>query len=92
MSLDFTCFKVTQKDIAIFLNAIDHNDMPDAFIFETAEGFFKVNRLKKEFRILKRKEHNDFEKSLDADLMIMAMYKTAKRSGYKCFFETKYMN
>jgi hypothetical protein len=92
MSLDFWVYKVTNKDIAMFLDAIDHKRMPDAFMFETTEGWFKVNRIKKEFRILKRKEHSDFEKSLESDVTIMAMYKTAKRSGYKCFLETKYMN
>lgn len=92
MSLEFGMYDVTQEDIKIFLRAVDSDDMPDCFFFETAEGWFKINRPKKEFRILKRKEHKSIDKRFECDFTIMAMYKVAKRSGYKCYLENKYMN
>ena len=92
MSLDFKLYEVSQKDIALFLEAVDHSKMPDSFYFETTEGIFKVSKTKREFRVIMRKPQKNSEKTFDADLTIMAMYKTAKRSGFKCFLETKYMN
>jgi hypothetical protein len=92
MSLDYGVYRVTNRDIAMFLNAIDHDKMPDSFVFETTEGIFKVDRKIKVFRIVMRKQQKDLESSIEADLTIMAMYKTAKRSGYKCYLEIKYMN
>jgi hypothetical protein len=92
MSLAFKLYEVTPKDIALFLEALDQKNMPDSFYFETQEAIFKINKIKREFRVIMRKPQKNLEKTLDADLTIMAMYKTAKRSGYKCFLETKYMN
>jgi hypothetical protein len=92
ISLAFELYEVTPKDISLFLEALDQQKMPDSFYFETQEAIFKINKIKREFRVIARTPHNNFEENLDADLTIMAMYKTAKRSGYKCFLETKYMN
>jgi hypothetical protein len=92
ISLAFELYEVTPKDIALFLEALDQQKMPDSFYFETKDAIFKINKIKREFRVIARKPQKDFEKSLDSDLTIMAMYKTAKMSGYKCFLETKYMN
>ena len=92
LNLEFGMYDVTADDIRIFLEAVDSDCMPDCFYFETEEGWFKINRPKKEFRILKRKEHKNMDKNFECDFTIMAMYKVAKRSGYKCFLENKYMN
>ena len=92
MSLEFGMYDVTKEDIKIFLEAVDGSNMPDSFYFETEEGWFKINRPRREFRILKRKEYLRSDKNFECDFTIMAMYKVAKRSGYKCYLENKYMN
>ena len=92
MSLAFKLYEVTPKDISLFLEALDQKNMPDSFYFETQEAIFKINKIKREFRVIMRKQQKDIETSIEADVTVMAMYKTAKRSGYKCFLEIKYMN
>lgn len=92
ISLDFGAYKVTQKDVSLFLNAMDNDKMPESFIFETVDGWFSVNKPKMEFRIVRRKEQDSIEKTVESDMTIMVMYKVAKRSGYKCYLENKFMN
>jgi hypothetical protein len=91
-SLQFGLFKVTKKDIQQFLDAISYKTLADVFVFETDEGFFKVDKVNKVFRVLKRKEKPTKEEQMESDFTVMAMYKIAKRSGFKCFLENKYMN
>jgi hypothetical protein len=92
VSLDFQRFQVTSKDISKFLDAIQKNTNSNVFVFETDEGFFKVDKVNRVFRVLKRKEKFSLEQYHDSDFVVMAMYKIAKRSGFKCYLENKYMN
>lgn len=92
ISIDFKGFEVNSSDIAMFLDVINKRCSADAFIFETEVGFFKVDKVNKIFRILKRKQKDSMTEHQESDFIVMAMYKIAKRSGFKCFLENKYMN
>jgi len=82
---------VTRKDIYQFLKSINVVNK-DHFIFETQDGFFSIDKKENEFRILKRKDFASQKETLESDNTIMMLYKIAKRSGFKCYLETKYSN
>jgi hypothetical protein len=88
-------FNVEDEDIERFHKVMNTRGLPSEFIFETQEGVFKVNRKRKEFRIVKRK-YFEFNGRVvlpqEIDYTIMAMYKIASWSGYKVFLDEKYSN
>lgn len=88
-------FDVTQDDIDRFNDVMSSRALPNSFVFETEEGVFKINRKRKEFRIVKRKYFQVNDKIVlpeQIDYTIMAMYKIACWSGYKVFLDEKYSN
>lgn len=88
-------FDVTQDDIDRFNDVMNNWSLPNTFVFETEEGVFKINRKRKEFRIVKRKYFEFSGKVVlpeQIDYTIMAMYKIASWSGYNVFLDEKYSN
>lgn len=95
--LSFLAYKVRREDVSTFIQKANDKFLPDEYIFETLEGFFKINKVKKEFRILKRKQYDDllflgYPNKSKVDLEIMKIYKIAKRAGFKVFLENKFSN
>jgi hypothetical protein len=92
--IDFD-FDVTDDDVERFRFAIELADAPKEFVFQTNEGIFKVNKQRKEFRVLQRK-YNGFgmfiPNLIEVDYTIMAMCKIACWSGYKVYLDTKFSN
>jgi hypothetical protein len=93
---DFFCGKlsymkidVSSKDVMFFLDAIMDEEMPEEFVLEVDEGVIKLNRIKKEFRVIKRNVTNN---PCNADIQMMIVMKIAKRAGFKLFLEPKYSN
>ena len=87
--LSYLKIEVSSNDVTFFLDSIMDEDLPEDFMFEVDEGIIKINRLKKEFRILKRNVTNN---PCDADIQMMIVMKIAKRAGFKLFLEPKYSN
>ena len=88
-------FEVDSNDIERFKKTMTTKDLPNEFIFETNEGIFKVNKSKKEFRIIERHYYPSgigFPSDEQIEYTIMAMYKIASWSGYKVFLDPKYSN
>lgn len=89
--------KVEEEMVADFKKMVSSDEFPDEVVIDIVEGVFKINKLKKEFRILKRHSYdaeiylgypNDFQ----IDLQVFIAYKVAKLSGFKVFLENKYSN
>jgi hypothetical protein len=85
-------FRVTKEDIGLFNSAMENPSLPESFAFETEDAYFKIDKVNKVFRILRRKEKSTKEAQHHSDMNVMVLYKIAKRSGYKCYLENKYMN
>jgi len=97
MDLSMLSVEVTDEEIEQFLYAISRKGIPNQFTFETIQGIFRINRKKKEFRILKRSRYDDldlFDYPTDAEIdeEIAFICKLANRSGYKFYLENKYSN
>lgn len=80
-----------------FLEQVDSEEFPEEYIFDLAEGRFKINKVKREFRILERYKCGDFKGSpyshdFEIELQVLIAYKVAKLSGFKVFVEPKYSN
>lgn len=92
--IDFK-FEVDKDDIDRFIQTMSVKDLPNEFVFQTNEGVFKVNRNKKEFRILERHYYPKgvgFPSDEQVEYTLMAMYKIASWSGFKVFLDPKYSN
>jgi len=87
--LDMLKVDVTFNDISYFISAMDNFELPDIFVLRLDECDIKINRKLKEFRLL---NINDNKCNRFQYLDIAKAMKLAKRSGYKIFFEPKYMN
>ena len=90
--------KVKKSDIELFKKRALAPDLPEDYIFETLEGIFKINKTKKEFRVLKRKYFSD-ELSIiglpnrqQIDYQIFLIYRIALRAGFKVYLENKFSN
>ena len=93
MNINYPYLHVAKEDIELFNRSIIENtSLPDCFTFESSDGYFKVDRVNKVFKILMRKEKETKQAQHDSDLVVMMLYKIAKRCGYKCYLENKYMN
>lgn len=77
--------------------AVD-DSLPNEFSFEGVEGKFKINRRKKEFRVLFRNSFSSHPFShllpsdQDIDFTILKSIKIAIGAGYKVFLEPKFSN
>ena len=89
--------EVEKEDVEVFKFAVNQKGMPDVFTFESLQGYFKIDKIKKEFRILKRKSYGDLTiigcpTDTQIDEEIAFIWKVACRSGFKVFLENKYSN
>ena len=97
-SLTFLMAKPHLGEIEEFKRLSTSSNLPDEYTFESLEAIIKINRIKMEFRILKRKYYSKenimrgYPSNIDVDLSILMAYKIAKESGFKVFLEPKYMN
>jgi hypothetical protein len=96
-NIDVYNFDVTDEQVFKFKTETLDKKLPNEYIVESFVGFFKVNKSKKEFRILKRKYYNyldflNYPKDEDIDNAIFITYKVAIKSGFKVFLESKYSN
>jgi len=97
-NLSFYGMKVKKRDIELFKKRALSPELPDEYVFETLEGIFKINKIKKEFRVLKR---NYFFDELDMlnhpnkqqiDFQVFMIYRIALRAGFKVYLENKFSN
>ena len=98
-NLDFYCLNINMEDSELFLETIMSNELPDVFNFHCDGGTFKVDRINKEFRIVKRNynhpfnyEYFDLPTNETIDLSVMVAYKIAQGAGFKVFLDPKYSN
>ena len=97
-SLDILSIKIELDVIKDFIEVINRDTMPDEFVLDSIEGTFKINKLKKEFRILKRNYYSKrkialgFPNDYSVDIQVCVAYKVAQASGFKVFLEPKYLN
>lgn len=91
IDLNFQLIQVDNHDIMTFERAFN-NVFEEVFCFRTPDAVFKIDKVKREFRVLHRYEFQSLRKSMEHDAVVMALYKIAKRSGYKVFLEPKFMN
>lgn len=80
-----------------FKEQVNREDFPEEFVLDLVEGRFKINKVKKEFRILQRFKCGDVDDSpyahdFEIELQVFIAYKVAKLSGFKVFLESKYSN
>ena len=96
-SLEFYNYRVTKYDIDYFKMMALRNDLPSEYVVESTEGFFKVNKDKCEFRILRKKSYDNYiykgyPTDEEINFKIMVIYKSAKKVGFNIFLENKYSN
>jgi hypothetical protein len=96
-NLHHLALPIHDKMIEEFHRVHEQEFEEDEFIIDSLEGFFKVNRIKKEFRILKRKYYDPeiylgYPSNDEIDRAICILYKVAIKSGYKVFLESKFLN
>ncbi len=98
-NLSFYSLTLNKEDNELFLREIMSKRVPDVFLFHCDGGTFKVDKVKKEFRIIKRNYYhpfiyrfNNLPTNEDIDLSIMVAYKIAKEAGFKVFLDPKYSN
>jgi hypothetical protein len=88
---------IHDKMIRDFKKQVSREDFPEEFVLDLVEGKFKINKVKKEFRILERYKYSDIDDSqfihdFEIELQVFIAYKVAKLSGFKVFLEPKYSN
>jgi hypothetical protein len=88
---------IHEKMITDFKRQVSRDDFPNEFVLELVEGRFKINKVKKEFRILERFKCGDFEDTpytndFEIELQVFIAYKVAKLSAFNVFLEPKYSN
>jgi hypothetical protein len=87
--LDCLSVDVSDEDVSNFEKAIYDITFPNVVIINFDEAKIKLDRLNKEFRIIKRnKTTNQYE----SDMLLVATIKVAIKSGFKIFLEPKYSN
>jgi hypothetical protein len=88
---------VSEESIDDFKEMVKRDDLPNEIVVDTIEGVFKLNKDKKEFRILKRNHYDQeiylgYPNQFQVDFQVFIAYKVAKLSGYNVFLEAKYSN
>jgi len=89
--------KIDDEVVENFKEMVNQDDFPDEVVVDIVQGVFKINKVKKEFRILKRYSYDreiylGYPSDLQIDLEIFTAYKVAKLSGFEVFLENKYSN
>ena len=87
--LDCLSVDVSDEDVFNFEKTIYDITFPNIVIINFDEAKIKLDRLNKEFRIIKRnKTTNQYE----SDMLLVATIKVAIKSGFKIFLEPKFSN
>jgi hypothetical protein len=96
-NLNLYSLEIDEQMITDFKEMVSKEDFPDEVIIDITEGVFKINKLKKEFRILKRYHYDQeiylgYPNEFQIDMQVFIAYKVAKLSGFNVFLEPKYSN
>lgn len=81
--------RVTRRDAENFIDAVSNENLPDVILLNVEEGKIKIDRVKKEFRILERRVTSNPEYS---EMLLATAIKVACKSGYSIYLEPKYSN
>ena len=89
--------EITEEEVFRFKKQIFNDDLPNEYVIDLLEFTFKVNKIKKEFRILKRHYYDTevyigYPNKQQVDYTTFSAYKTAMKAGFQVFLENKYSN
>lgn len=89
--------KITNDDCKRFMTISLDENLPNEYVFESKVAFYKINKNKMEFRILRRKDFIQldyiyFPSKAEIDEAVLISYKLAKRCGFSVFLENKFSN
>ena len=87
--LDCLSVDVSDEDVSNFEKAIYDITFPNVVIINFDEAKIKLDRLKKEFRIIKRNKTNN---QYESDMLLVATIKVAIKLGFKIYLEPKFSN
>jgi hypothetical protein len=95
--IHFMDYKVDKTDIDTFKKHALDMEMPDSFVLESMEGYFRIKQSTREFIVLRRKSYDlsiykGYPTDEEIEMAIMIMYKIAFKSGFKVTLENKYSN
>tara|TARA_R110000868_G_scaffold101361_6_gene279116 strand:- start:686 stop:979 length:294 start_codon:yes stop_codon:yes gene_type:complete len=87
--LDCLSVEVSEEDVSNFEKAIYDCTFPNLVILNFDEAKIKLDKINKEFRIIKRnKTSNQYE----SDMLLVATIKVAIKLGFKIYLEPKFSN
>jgi len=87
--LDCLSVQVSDEDVSNFEKAIYDITFPNLVILNFDEAKIKLDKINKEFRIIKRnKSTNQYE----SDMLLVATIKVAIKLGFKLYLEPKFSN
>ena len=87
--LDCLSVQVSDEDVSNFEKAIYDITFPNLAILNFDEAKIKLDKINKEFRIIKRnKTTNQYE----SDMLLVATIKVAIKLGFKLYLEPKFSN
>jgi hypothetical protein len=87
--LDCLSVQVSDEDVSNFEKAIYDITFPNLVILNFDEAKIKLDKINKEFRIIKRnKTTNQYE----SDMLLVATIKVAIKLGFKLYLEPKFSN
>jgi hypothetical protein len=89
--------EIPEEMVEEFRDKALSDDMPEEYIVDTDEVVFKINKQKKELRLLQRKHYEQdvflgMPSKQKVDFVAMRVYKVGIRAGFKVFLENKYSN
>jgi len=96
-NIDIYKIEISDESVFKFKKQIFDDDLPNEYVVDLLEFVFKVNKSKKEFRILKRNYYDTevflgYPNKHQVDFATFTAYKTAMKAGFKVFLENKYSN
>ena len=96
-NIAFYGMEITEEQVENFKRSIFSKDLPDEYVVDSVEFVFKVNKIKNEFRILKRHYYDTsiflgYPNAQQIDYTAFVAYKMAHKAGLNVFLEKKYSN
>ena len=97
-NLAFYSAKANINEAKEFKRVALSKHLPDEYCFEGIQCVIKINKIKRQFRIMSRKYYTHEEcmlgypSKMDVDIDTMMAFKIAKLAGFEVFLEPKYSN
>jgi hypothetical protein len=88
--LNYLDVEVTETDIVLFIDNLLNNEYPNEFIIDVVEFKFKVNKEKRQFRIVERNYNGNNVRQVD--FAVCRALKIASYSDFEIFLDPKYCN